>query len=92
MKICKEYEIDIEKAFEDKNKNKYQELEEKQNNIIIQTKVYFVEEGKTTLKGDYPKLNEKGCKFPNRLSCNYGPGFERCKFMEYKGSGWTCTA
>ncbi len=50
--------------------------------------------GKTTLKGEYPKLNnDSNCKFPDRLSCNSGVGFRRCEFMEYGGSlgNWKCT-
>jgi len=70
----------------DSNNNYYFKKEEKQGNIIIQKTMYFLEPEKTTLRGDYPKLNESKCKFPNRLDCNSGCGYERCEFMKYDNS------
>jgi hypothetical protein len=33
----------------------------------------------------YAKLAEPPqCVHPERCSCNYGPGFERCRFMEFR--------
>lgn len=69
---------------------------------IIHTITYVLPKGKTTLKGEYPKLREdKDCAFPERQSCNYGTGFERCPYMNYSkscdaagifiGGNWHCT-
>jgi hypothetical protein len=52
---------------------------------------YLLEEGKTTLRGEYPKLAEPPkCVHPERLSCNYGDGFERCSLMKHVAGHWVC--
>jgi hypothetical protein len=52
---------------------------------------YILEEGKITLRGEYPKLAEPPkCLHPERLSCNYGDGFERCEFMKHLDGRWIC--
>lgn len=77
----------------DKDGNFYIAKEERKDNKIIYTQIYFLEPSKITLRGEYPKLKEGSkCKYPKRLSCNYGTGFERCEFMEYGGTlgNWIC--
>jgi hypothetical protein len=32
------------------------------------------------------------CAHPERLSCNYGDGFERCDFMKHENGSWICIA
>jgi len=94
MKIIREYEIDEERKKKVIGTQEYQYIGEKVGDMFIETHIYFFEKGKTTLKGKYPKLaNNENCKYPKRLSCNYGPGYERCKYMEYGGSlgNWICT-
>lgn len=60
---------------------------------IINTTVYELEDGKTTLRGEYPKLKNEGCVKPERLCCNYGTGFKRCEFMTFESVGrWYCSA
>jgi hypothetical protein len=52
---------------------------------------YRLEAGKTTLRGEYPKLaSDATCRHPDRLSCNFGEGFSRCEHMKYIGGGWRC--
>jgi hypothetical protein len=52
---------------------------------------YLLEDGKTTLRGEYSKLaNPPKCVHPERLSCNYGLGFERCEFMHHAEGYWVC--
>jgi hypothetical protein len=52
---------------------------------------YVLEPGKTTLRGEYPKLAEPPkCSHPERLSCNNGEGFKRCEFMENINGSWRC--
>lgn len=52
---------------------------------------YILEAGKITLRGEYPKLADlPQCLHPERLSCNYGDGFERCEFMKYADGRWIC--
>ena len=61
--------------------------------VIIEKKL-ILEKGKTTTKGEHPKLNSNDrCKFPERASCNYGEFFIRCPFMKYNNSYncWSCT-
>jgi hypothetical protein len=54
---------------------------------------YLLEEGKTTLRGEYAKLADHSqCVYPTRLSCNYGEGFERCEYMKYVNGRWECQA
>jgi len=54
---------------------------------------YVLEPGATTLRGEYPKLAAAPqCVRPERLSCNYGDGFERCEFMKYVSGSWVCEA
>lgn len=66
--------------------------------ITIKT-VYLLEEGKTTLRGEYNKLNPN-CPFTERLDCNHGCGYERCVHMKFvrsgeslfgKGGRWECS-
>ncbi len=68
----------------DKNGNLYYTKVSINGRNIEVTKVFALQEGKSTLKGDYDKLNEyPNCKHSSRLDCNYGFGYERCEFMEY---------
>jgi len=64
-----------------------------EGNRIIKTIIYTLEEGKSTLRGQFKKLNnDDGCAFPNRLSCNGEVGCSRCKFMKCISVGnWQCT-
>jgi uncharacterized C2H2 Zn-finger protein len=78
----------------DENGNYYTSSTLKKGNKIKKIKTYYLEPGATTLRGDYKKFkNDKNCKYPKRLACNYGPGYERCEFMKYGGSlgHWKCT-
>lgn len=78
----------------DKNGNYYKVEIEKESGIIKHTKIYFLEPGKTTLRGDYPKFRKDShCKYPERLSCNHEIGAKRCEFMKFGGSlgDWRCT-
>ncbi len=87
-------EAHVKDAIRDKNGNYYKIKIEKKPGIIRQIKTYFLEPDKTTLRGEYSKLKiDSECKFPERLSCNSGMGFERCKYMEYGGclGYWKCT-
>jgi len=65
----------------------------KEGNKIIETTTYLLPEGKTTLKGEHPKFRDGvTCAFPERQCCNYGTGFERCKYMKFISWGnWECT-
>ena len=82
MKITIDYEID--------RTHRVQHEERRMGDMFIVTNIYFYEKGKTTLKGDYPKLKE-GCKYPDRLDCDAGPGYNRCEFMKCFGPGhWKC--
>lgn len=74
----------------DENGNEYKLNVERINDIIIQTKTFYLQKGKSTLKGKHPKLKDTGCAFQDRLSCNYGLGFERCPFMKYLNNTWIC--
>lgn len=81
-------------AIRDKNGNYYKVKIEKEPGIIRYIKTYFLEPDKTTLRGEYEKFRkDSDCKYPERLSCNHGIGFERCEYMEYGGSigYWKCT-
>jgi len=52
---------------------------------------YILEKGKITLRGEHPKLAEPPkCVHPERLSCNYGDGFERCESMKHADGRWVC--
>ncbi len=54
---------------------------------------YVLEPGKTTLRGEYPKLAAPPiCVHPERLSCNHGDGFGRCEYMLYVSTQWACKA
>lgn len=78
----------------DENGNYYKIKTEKELGIIRQIKTYFLEPNKTTLRGEYEKFRkDSDCKYPERLSCNYGIGFERCEYMKYGGTlgNWKCT-
>jgi len=78
----------------DKYGNYFKVEIEKEPGIIRHTKIYFLEPNKTTLRGEYSKLRKNSeCECPERLSCNSGPGFKRCEFMQYEGSlgNWSCS-
>jgi hypothetical protein len=46
---------------------------------------YLLEDGKDTLRGEYPKIAEPPrCVHPERRSCNYGDSFERCDSMKHE--------
>lgn len=54
---------------------------------------YLLEPGKSTPRGEFPKLaHPPRCVHPERLSCNFGEGFARCRFMTHVANGWACTA
>jgi hypothetical protein len=66
---------------------------ELKDGILRVTYQYILEDGKTTLRGEFPKMaSPPQCKYPARLSCNFGDGFERCELMTYEGGRWICTA
>jgi len=69
-----------------------QEIEIRDGKLIISYQ-YLLESGKITLRGEYPKLeNPPKCLHPERLSCNYGDGFDRCELMKYSSGKWVCMA
>jgi hypothetical protein len=79
--------------FKDKNGN----LRTPEESTIEYGKLYIkyhfiLEEDKTTLKGDYPKLKSDNCEHLDRLDCNYGEGYIRCSHMIYNKSlrTWYC--
>ena len=63
-----------------------------EGNKIIHTKIYTLEEGKTTLRGEYRKFkNDNECVYPERLSCNSEVGCDRCPYMKMIRVGnWHC--
>jgi hypothetical protein len=64
---------------------------EKKNGKLYVSYDYILEEGATTLRGEHPKLaSPPRCIHPERLSCNYGDGFERCEFMKHAEGRWVC--
>jgi len=77
---------------EDSFGNEMEVKVERKGNKIIHTKTYTLPKGKSTLKGGFSKFRaDDACAFPDRLACNYGVGFERCKFMEFVSVGnWRC--
>lgn len=70
--------------------NEYKISIKKTKDEIKETRTYFIPKGKTTLKGEFPKL-KNNCIFQERQSCNYGIGFERCPYMKYQDENWICT-
>lgn len=66
-------------------------IEVKEHSVIIKKEIPLPE-GKTTPKGEYPKLKQdKDCAYSERASCNYGEFFKRCEFMKCKSFGdWRC--
>lgn len=79
------------KLIADENGNFFFVETEKTKNTIIQKKVYLLEEGKSTLRGKYPKFRTD-CPFPDRLDCNNGVGYERCEYMQFVSVGnWKCS-
>jgi hypothetical protein len=52
----------------------------------------FLDKGKTTPKGDYPKFkNDCDCAYPERCDCNSGFFYVRCEFMQFVSLGiWKC--
>lgn len=78
--------------YTDKFGNKIIAESEKKDKEIIVKRTYILEDGRSTPRGEYPKLKETGCADPARMSCNYGDGFERCQYMKYIVCGWKCTA
>ena len=66
--------------------------EAKEGKLIVSFH-YLLEPGKTTPRGEHPKLAGEGkCVRPERFSCNFGEGFQRCAFMKYDAGRWTCAA
>jgi len=54
---------------------------------------FLLEAGKTTLRGEFPKLAQPPkCPYAERLSCNHGEGFERCQYMKLETGRWVCVA
>jgi hypothetical protein len=97
MAVCAD-EIKMDDWKKDSFGNKFKESVEIKDGKLRIVKEFLLEEGKTTTRGQYPKLaDDKKCKHPERLSCNYGEGFKRCEFMkyftiEYSMNGtWKCT-
>lgn len=87
-----DYEIDKNICI-DENGNAYIVSVVVGEHSITHTKAYYIEVGKTTLRGDHPRFKEDAqCGHPERLSCNYGIGFERCEHMKYTGTlgNWYC--
>ena len=66
--------------------------------IVIERRINLPE-GKTTVIGQYPKLNtDDKCVYPERACCNHGDFFTRCEYMQYDNSEsassstrWKCT-
>ena len=71
----------------------YEQISHSDGKISI-SRDYILEEGKTTLKGKFPKLADvPKCKYPSRLDCNHGTGYKRCEFMKYiDQKDWKCIA
>ena len=93
----KELQIDFDcsplQVSKDKNGNYFDTKTEIKEDKIYYTKVYYLEKGKTTLRGEHKKLkDDKDCKYPERLTCNSDIGCDRCEFMEYGGTlgYWIC--
>ena len=85
--------VDPLQLIRDSNGNYYTTNIETKDNQIHFTKIYYIEPNKITLNGEYPKLkSDIECKYPKRLDCNAGIGYERCEFMEYGGTlgNWIC--
>ena len=79
-------------TFGDKQGNRFNIEIEKEPGIIRKITTYHLEPGKTTLKGEYPKLREQDqCCYPDRNSCNNEIGSKRCEHMIYEKRGWRCT-
>lgn len=81
-------------SYKDSNGNEIISIRgERKGDTMVETTIYQLESGKTTLRTEHRKLrSDEGCKYPERLSCNYGPGFERCHFMKCISMGnWICT-
>ena len=100
MKITREYEIDEKRKEQIIGTNSCQCIAEKVGDMFIETCIYFYQSGKTTLKGQYPKLaNDNVCKYIERLDCDAGKGYNRCEYMKYDNSQstfspnrWKCIA
>jgi len=59
--------------------------------VIIQKQVHLPL-GKTTIRGEYPKLvSDNRCSYPERADCNFGDFYNRCKYMEYSRGEWICS-
>jgi len=85
--------VDLTKVMKDSRGNYYSTLEEVKDNQVRYTQIFYLEKGRTTLRGDYPKLkSDDKCRYPERLSCNGEIGCNRCEFMTYGGSlgNWVC--
>jgi len=67
----------------------FTETKKSGRNIVVTT-MYELEEGKTTLRTAYSKLDKGGCEFKERLSCGSGIGFERCKLLTIINNKWSC--
>lgn len=88
----------VQDALIDEHGNYYKVIFENEPGIIRRIETYYLESGKTTLRGTHSKLkSDFDCKYPERLSCNYEIGSKRCEFMEYERDGnglsghWKCT-
>jgi len=73
-----------EGCFFDEFKNVYkQDIQVLEDSIIV-TKTYFLEKGRDTLKGKYPKFkSEEYCAYPKHACCNSTIGKTRCEYMKY---------
>lgn len=69
---------------EDKLGNLWKEETIKKGGIVKIITTYKLEKGKTTLRGQYKKLSEEKCKFKDRLDCNSGDFYNRCRHMKYE--------
>ncbi|MCK5015870.1 MAG: hypothetical protein KAS32_02265 [Candidatus Peribacteraceae bacterium] len=62
----------------------------REEGIINYNREYHLEPGKTTLKGRYHKLNWINCAYPDRNSCNWEIGSDRCEYMKNVSGDWKC--
>lgn len=78
--------------FKDAHGNTCSYKSEIRDGKLIVTREYILEPGKTTPRGEYPKLaSEPKCVHPERMNCNSGEGYNRCEFMKCRSVGnWFC--
>ena len=92
-KDLKEMHVKGKNLIKDDFGNYYKVEVTKEEGIIKHIKTFYLEPNKSTLRGEYKKFRRASdCKYPERLSCNHGIGFNRCEYMKYRGSlgNWNC--